>query len=375
MGTDLDSLLTDPRFDVGSQLGTFWGDPDNPLAGLLGQSDEIIESLGGITELLNQPLDLDQISDVFGNMIPQDLLDVITGEIPGVKNAQTYNAIKNLIGEGAGTTAYQGLPGGSSLDQIFDPPELAFPEILDFTDALRFPLIDQTLGAIGTASPYDTRRDEILDPQLAQINADFDESRANLENRMAVMNRLGSPALGEQMRKLERDRALARGNIRSQFGMQAAQSDEALRRNRLSDLSGVLGSEFSRTQAQIAQQQQLQQQAQQGFQSFVDRQRAAFQQPYADQDQGLTMMLSGLSGAPVTPNLGAAMSGLSGVNQQAGRQLAQNQQNLFGALQGAGNAFGRYFANNNPQPQPQGFGYTSMGADLTRPYLASLSRQ
>ena len=219
-----------------------------------------------------------------------------------------------------------------------EAPQLDMPGITDYSQALQMPMYNNILSALDQASPYDTRRDEILGGQNAYLDEIYDEKRANLENRFAVMDNLGSPGFREAMKDLEEDRARAKLGVTSQFGQQAAEAAEPMRRGRVQDLSQALGFETGRVRDEMGFQDQLQRQSTQDFNNYMEQIFRSYMAPQDSYDNALRMMLGGL-GTAIQPNIGAAMTGLGGVTGATGDMISNNQRNYQmmmnpGAFQG-----------------------------------------
>lgn len=230
-------------------------------------------------------------------------------------------------------------------------PDVQMPARVDFSDYMRYPLVealtkgvtgevpymDQLIsragGALDAANPYDQRMDAIIKGQEAPINRKWDTARENLENRFAVLNQLGSPAFRAEMRELEESRAAELGNVQSQFQLEAARNQEAMRSGRLQDLRGALTQRENMTQQRLnALRAGQQQEFQQGRQTGLDQERTAqnmndqyrqYMQDYRDayyhpldyQDKGLAGALGGL-GALGNP-IGASGSALQSMHNMA----------------------------------------------------------
>ena len=277
-------------------------------------------------------------------LFPQgDLNDMLT-EILGDPVAAMQNEIEQLKSGGllaelnklqdvdavtGGDAAGEATPfAGMAGENIFEsPPELAMPEITDYTQALQMPLYNDLLESMGAASPYDTRRDEVLGGETAYLDKIYDEKRENLENRFAVMDQLGSPGFRKAMSDLEEDRAQAKLGITSEFGREAARGDEAIRRGRAQDLASALGFERGRVRDEMGFQDQLQRQATQDFNNYLDQVFRSYMAPQDSYDNALRMMLGGL-GTAIQPNIGAAMTGLGGQRGAVGTYQDKMDQNM-----------------------------------------------
>jgi len=402
---ELQQMFRDFQPDINARLTDFFAGPNNPLANISAggiSKDDLAGAFAEIPGFDNLPAISTNFSDVLSQLDPSHLFGEnftqgIRGAL-GIEEGQSFEGLlSEMLGNGGGLGGVQptgSLPmtddqiksfieqtidgsaqisTGAALDAgdvggltddftlgaaqdefgdfIFDQAILDQPEITDFSDFLKFPLMDGLVNALGTANPFDTRKQELTAGPQARIDQHFDEARENLEHRFGVLNNFGSPAAAAQMRKLENDRALANLDVDSQFGLQAAQSDEMLRRNRLSDLSSALGSEFSRTQQSMNQQAQFQQQADQGLSNFIAQQQAAYMDPLKFQDEGLRLQLGGL-GSSLTPNVGAATTGLGNISTAANNAMASNSNSIGNAVGGLGDAFGQAFTQGT-QPAVQ----------------------
>ena len=245
--------------------------------------------------------------------------------------------------------------------------------------------LESNVNRIGQANPYDTRRDDIIAGQDAQVDRMFDEEFARIENAFAVNNNLGSPAYIKAMQDMNARKAEAKLGIRSEFGQAAAAQDESMARGRLEDIEGaiasrragemgeeqvqglrregalgagsyigteqfeqdlrgqgmeeaarrsrlqdagqVLGDEENRVMRDMLYQQQLQEQANQAYYRNLKAEEDAMYRPYQYQDAGLAMAM-GAMGAPV--DIGAAVGAYGSAGQYAGN--AAEQAELWRAL-------------------------------------------
>lgn len=226
------------------------------------------------------------------------------------------------------TTGTTTTPETITMEQM---PALDMPAINDFTDYLRYPLMEGLTGALGSANPFDTRRDAILKGPTSDLNRQFDESRENLVSRYGTMGMMGSPAFNQQMRELERDRAQGAANIASQFGMEAARSDETMRRNRLSDVASAMTGERQATRDDMMFQNNLQRQAQQDYNQYLAQQQAAYMGPQSYQDEGLRLALGGI-GSNLQPAISSSLQSLAGIFAGAGDQISNNNNTLANAF-------------------------------------------
>ena len=238
--------------------------------------------------------------------------------------------------------------------------------------------LESNVNRIGQANPYDTRRDDIIAGQDAQVDRMFDEEFARIENAFAVNNNLGSPAYIKAMQDLNARKAEAKLGIRSEFGQAAAAQDESMARGRLEDIEGaiasrragemgeeqvqglrrqgalgagsyigteqfeqdlrgqgmeeaarrsrlqdagqVLSAEQDQVMRDMLYQQQLQEQANQAYYRNLKAEEDAMYRPYQYQDAGLAMAM-GAMGAPV--DIGAAVGAYGSAGQYAGNAAEQ----------------------------------------------------
>jgi hypothetical protein len=245
--------------------------------------------------------------------------------------------------------------------------------------------LESNVNRIGQANPYDTRRDDIIGGQDAQVDRMFDEEFARIENAFAVNNNLGSPAYIKAMQDMNARKAEAKLGIRSEFGQAAAAQDESMARGRIEDIEGaiasrragemgeeqiqdlrrqgalgagsyigteqfeqglrgqgmeeaarrsrlqdagqVLGAEQDQVMRDMLYQQQLQEQANQAYYRNLKAEEDAMYRPYQYQDAGLAMAM-GAMGAPV--DIGAAVGAYGSAGQYGGN--AAEQAELWRAL-------------------------------------------
>jgi hypothetical protein len=228
-------------------------------------------------------------------------------------------------------TTGEGIPQGQvGPDEIqigrADPIQ---PDIQDFSQLLQFPLFEEALSRLGAQNPFDARAQQLLDGPLNQIDFDFDEARDNLENRFAVLGLLDSPEFRFEMERLERDRALAKGNIRSQFAAQAAGEETGIRRGAIQDLQGVLGQELGRVFTEAGFAERTEDRADQAFGQFFDQFIRGFLAPEQFADEGLRL---GLGGTGTALTAGQAASGAGQAAQGAAAAANARTQALFNAL-------------------------------------------
>lgn len=229
-------------------------------------------------------------------------------------------------------------------DAVFDQPILDMPEIIDYSEMMRAPLIDRVMGALDAPNPYDTRRDAMMRGPTSQIQRNWEQANEDLLNRFGVMG-MDTPALAAQARKLDEAKALQMDNLESQWAGMAAGQDEGIRRNRLSDANQAMGSEYARVRDEMNYQGGLQDRANVGGQNFMAGAQAGMGDALSYDDTGLNMAV-GAGGGYVAPNIGAATTGLGSVANQAGQNL-KNQPDWSGASSNLYQAF------NQPQQPPQ----------------------
>jgi len=186
-------------------------------------------------------------------------------------------------------------------------------------------------SAIGSPNPFDTRRDAITKGPLNALDRQYDESRENLINRYGTMNMMGSPAFHAQMRKLERDRSDAGLQIESDFGMEAARTDEPLRRNRLADLAAALTGERGYVRDEQQFQYDLQKDQEDRYAQHIVNQINAWNAPQDYDDEGLRLALGGI-GSNLAPAISSSLQSLAGIFAGAGDQISNNNNTLANAF-------------------------------------------
>jgi hypothetical protein len=303
------------------------------LGANVGLGDVVGSAVGDAFSAMPQ-LTQDQIDQFYQKSMEQLTGDAIDVADVGIGNVQ--DAIRDSGDFNINT-------GGRGNQALYDQPILDMPEIYDYSEMMRAPLMDRLLGALDQASPFDTRRDQILSGPIDDVRKRYDDAREKLVNRFGVMG-LDTPLLREQMRKISEAEEAQVGNITSQFGLQAAQADEGIRRNRLSDLNQFQGAEQQRVRQEMGDQANYQNQANQQGTQFMAQNQAGYMDPLTYQDTGLSMM-GGPMGSMIQPNMGAASTGLANVANTAGQNIANNRQNIQGLSTSLYNAF------NKPQAQ------------------------
>jgi len=201
-------------------------------------------------------------------------------------------------------------------------------------------ILNQITGAAqgleGAANPYDTRMQALIEGPLNQIDQDFDEAEQNLINRFAVEGKLDLPEYRFELERLQRDRALAKGNIRSQFAQRAAGTDITLTNQRLGALNqaleGALGLGGFQEAGQNARFGQLLQALNPAFQEAAfgqerGRQSALDLLGASGQRAGLEQAAEGQQRGRIQDLLGAGYSENQRVLGDIGLQLGQEQIN------------------------------------------------
>ena len=207
-----------------------------------------------------------------------------------------------------------------------------YPEhepMVDYTQYLSDVLMPEVIGRIGEPSPWDVRRDEILEGPTAAIDEHYNRAVENLLNQAGVTGSLGMPLFRGNLTDLERDRMQSQLDIRSQFGQQAAAADEAMRSGRIGDLLAAIQADIARQDSQFGQNLMARRQAGQEYYDWYDRYVRGALGPYDYQDMGLQLLLGGM-GHTVQP--GQAISGAVGGAGQAGNIYAGLLANLLGMI-------------------------------------------
>ena len=350
---DFTGMISPDAFDLSNTFDRGAFDFGNMNTGLLGEG--AIQINDSLPDWLTNPFDIyqnirphmeenirDMIPDLFPQGVFQDMMEEIIGDpiagmqadIQALKSGGLLAELNKLdaladVTVPSGETA-EPFAGMASGDHFMEGPRLSMPEIMDYSQALQMPMYDNIIKSLDAANPYDTRRDDILGGQNAYLDEIYDEKRANLENRFAVMDNLGSPGFREAMKDLEEDRARAKMGVTSQFGQEAARTDESTRRGRVSDLASALGFETGRVRDEMAFQDQLQRQATSDFNNYMEQIFRSYMAPQDSYDNALRMMLGGL-GTAIQPNIGAAMTGLGGQQGAIGAyqdKMNQNTRNM-----------------------------------------------
>ncbi len=237
--------------------------------------------------------------------------DVYNFNYPGMNNVDGLDLpdwVKNYTQGTDGTVgAYANGPGQGQAGEYSgaEMPNLNLPTINDNSEIMKQPYQQSLLDALWAANPFDTRMKEIIDGPNAELDYNYDEARKNIQNRYAVEGNMGSPAYRAEMRKLEEAHARNKTGVRSDFAMQAAGSDETIRRNRLADLGSALGREQDQAHRIMSLYDTLNRNAAGDYYSWINAQAEADNAQNRSQDQGLAMLLSALANAG-QPDMGAA---------------------------------------------------------------------
>jgi len=371
-------IIFDPNIDISSGLETFFGqggrgneilqgmmpdDPMDPMSSLVNSGLFTFEDgeygLGSIwDDMIYDPSQGPATSDIninFDGLFPTGEPDVPLPEPPPVSpegvNPDSFPDLPDwlydiIVPEEYYDPSAVGDEYGEIVeDAVFDQPILDMPPIQDFSDALMYPYYDGVLGALDMPNPYDTRRDEILEADFGLIDKNYKEAERDLKNFYGVMG-LDTPAFADQAANMYDERAEAKDRVVSQYGRDAASTDESIRRNRLGDLGQVFGGEISRVRQQQQDQANYQNQANQAGIQFQAGAQAGFKDPLDYEDQGLQMG-GAVGGNVMPPNVGAASTGLSNISNTAQQGISDNNKNWANA---SGNLF-TAFNNSNQQGQ------------------------
>ncbi len=279
---------------------------------------------------------VDSVVDAVGNVVGKTKSTLSPEELRNIEQQQ-----QTSMGGGVANNVIapiQGVDPSIYEDAVFDQPILDMPEIIDYSEMMRAPLIDRVMGALDSPNPYDTRRDAMMKGPTGQIQRNWEQANEDLLNRFGVMG-MDTPALYAQARKLDEAKALQMDNLESQWAGLAAGQDEGLRRNRLSDATQMMGNEYGRVRDEMAYQGGLQDTANAGMQNFMAGSQAGMGDALSYDDTGLNMAV-GAGGGYVAPNVGAASTGLANVANQAGQNL-QNQPDWSGVTTNLYNAFNK----------------------------------
>tara|TARA_Y100000593_G_scaffold63790_1_gene117835 strand:- start:4306 stop:7536 length:3231 start_codon:yes stop_codon:yes gene_type:complete len=326
-GDTLSSGMTglEDRFGAGmDQFDTRLGQLVDPLtagqAGLNSTNLAILQQIEGIKDLIPT------LGDIEG-LIPnqQDMTDLYESGTLDKILADINSAFKGTDLKARDWTTDQ-VDWSGSPDRVddnlvdyqgVDAPVLDMPEIMDYTGAMRVPLIENVLSRVGGANPYDTRQNAILEGQESAIDKNYDDAIERVKNQFAVTDDLGSPAYRAAIREVEEGRARDKTAVQSQFQMQAAGLDESMARGRLQDLSSALLGEQGRVMQEMGMQDSLQRQANQDYLNYINALQSSYYQPQQWRDEGLRYALGGLGNA-VQPNMAAATTGLGAASQSSG---------------------------------------------------------
>ena len=307
----LEKLLGDQRFLSAIGGGNPWDDPNNPFQDAFGNINARLDQL----LLPPEPSD----SDFFKN----------------VQKARDQFGI-STDGDGSGTGADSSFDFDQHADDalISGDPSLEMPEIFDYTETLQNPLYNSILNAVESGvNPYDTRRDAIVKGQMSRVDEYYDDQMDQIRHEFGSTMREGSPLYRDRLKSLTDDRARAKLDIESQFGLEAARSDEPLRRNRLADLSGALTGERQRVSNEMDRQHQYQQDATRQYLDYINNVQQLQGQPDTFMDEGLRLMLGGM-GTALNPDQRAAMGGFSSAGENANASMANTNQMIADIIAG-----------------------------------------
>jgi len=357
LGTDIGGLGTDLGGRIGGLgrgIGSLW---DLNTAGFQGLGTDIGNlgtDIGGLRDItkagfgaidfdglvrslkgLDIPGEFQRINDRFGALKFPDT----GGQIADLQRV-LLDELAKIDGGGGGVLPTPELvaPAGTnepfSGEQIDLTPNLPeFAPIDDYSRFLQDPLMASAVSNLTAPNPYDTRRDAIVSGQMSRIDEFYDDAASKLMNRFASLGKLGQPVFREELRKLEDQRARAKGDVESQFGMQAAGAEQGLQDSRVGNLGQVLTQELGRQEQQVGQQRGLRSDALREFYDFFDRYASQYNQPIALSDEGLRLLLGGM-GTALTP--GQALSGAVGAGGNATSGALGAQGNLMQLLFGGG---------------------------------------
>jgi hypothetical protein len=172
------------------------------------------------------------------------------------------------------------------------------------------------------------------------IKDQFNTATQNLEHRFGTQNNMGSPAYRAMMREMERDRALAHGQLESWWQQQAAALHEPIRQQRIGQLGSNIDTEFNRTMKEMVFQHGLNQDANNQYNDLFKSFLQSYYMPMQYSDEGLRLMLGGI-GSALNANSGmaGAASGMAGM-ANTGFGAAQNSN------QGVADLISMFFAQD-----------------------------
>ena len=311
--------------------------------------------------------DQDQLEGILGDVLNKnnagmpsevgDILSQVTENMKEVPDILSNEDLDYLTGRGGQINEVGGIVGpndtgygeGYSLDEfeMGDQPVLDMPEIDDFRSYLTNPLVDGVTEALGSANPFDTRMDDMLAGEDNVIDRQYEEALENINHQFGLTDNLGSPAYRKAVADLNRDMADSKIRLRSDFQQQAAATDEALRRNRLGDLSQALTQTTGLFTDEMSRQNQFQQQAIDDYYRNLAASEAAYYRPLNYEDEGMRMAMGGI-GQAISPSGSAANQGLmNAANMYSGaaNQSRQGSNALANTLMDFGQGAYNWYTN------------------------------
>lgn len=154
----------------------------------------------------------------------------------GTMSADEYANLSKTSGGPPPATGDTGGSGDGVSEEGVDPTA-----ITDYSSALVDKYTDMVYSGDQRENYYDVRRKEMLEGPMNQLNRDMERRIAEINHRFANTGNLGSPAYDQAMMDLQESVTLAKMNLERDFAFKAAEMDQTMYRDNVSDLDRGIG--------------------------------------------------------------------------------------------------------------------------------------
>jgi hypothetical protein len=189
-----------------------------------------------------------------GDMDPDDYLDsnpppittdysswvdyggIVPPPSDGTMSADEYANLSKTSGGPPPATGDTGGSGDGVSEEGVDPTA-----ITDYSSALVDKYTDMVYSGDQRENYYDARRKEMLEGPMNAIDRAMERRIAEINHRFANTGNLGSPAYDQAMMDLQESVTLAKMNLERDFAFKAAEMDQTMYRDNVSDLDRGIG--------------------------------------------------------------------------------------------------------------------------------------
>ena len=154
----------------------------------------------------------------------------------GTMSADEYANLSKTSGGPPPATGGTGGSGDGVSEEGVDPTA-----ITDYSSALVDKYTDMVYSGDQRENYYDVRRKEMLEGPMNAIDRAMERRIAEINHRFANTGNLGSPAYDQAMMDLQESVTLAKMNLERDFAFKAAEMDQTMYRNNVSDLDRGIG--------------------------------------------------------------------------------------------------------------------------------------